>query len=227
MGDIQPELAEMARRAGLELRVDDCGLALSDGDVVVRGDFAHMVSRVSPRNLNRELVVRAAKVKDADAARTAFDATAGLGEDSLLLAAAGFTVQLHERNPIIAALLRDALKRAAALPDLAEAVGRMHLHVGDSVEALASLEEAPDVVLLDPMFPESRKSASVKKKLHMLQQLETPCDDEVALLEAALRARPRKVVIKRPVKGPYLAGRKPDYSIAGKVIRYDCFSIAR
>lgn len=39
---------------------------------------------------------------------------------------------------------------------------------------------------------------------------------------AAIAAGPRKVVIKRPAKGPYLAGIKPNYSIDGKAVRYDC-----
>ena len=30
------------------------------------------------------------------------------------------------------------------------------------------------------------------------------------------------MVIKRPAKGPYLAGIKPSYSIDGKAVRYDC-----
>ena len=41
-------------------------------------------------------------------------------------------------------------------------------------------------------------------------------------MRAALAAHPRKVVVKRPVKGPYLAGIKPSYSLAGKSVRYDC-----
>ena len=44
---------------------------------------------------------------------------------------------------------------------------------------------------------------------------------ERALLDAALAARPRKVVIKRPPKGPWLAGARPSHSIAGKAVRYD------
>ena len=41
------------------------------------------------------------------------------------------------------------------------------------------------------------------------------------LVEAALAVHPRKVVIKRPVKGPLLAGVKPSYQLAGKAVRYD------
>ena len=42
-----------------------------------------------------------------------------------------------------------------------------------------------------------------------------------AVLDAALAARPRKIVIKRPPKGPWLAGVKPSHSLAGKAVRYD------
>jgi 16S rRNA (guanine1516-N2)-methyltransferase len=33
---------------------------------------------------------------------------------------------------------------------------------------------------------------------------------------------PLKIVIKRPVKGPYLGEVKPAYSLQGKTIRHDC-----
>ena len=153
---------------------------------------------------------------------TAVDATAGLGEDAFLLAAAGFSVRLYERDPVIAALLRDALSRAAALPDLAAIVGRMELFETDSLTALPQLGFNPDVVLLDPMFPARQKSALIKKKFQLLQQLEQPCTDEDALLHAAIASAPYKIVIKRPLKGAWLADRKPDYSLKGKTIRYDC-----
>ena len=48
---------------------------------------------------------------------------------------------------------------------------------------------------------------------------------EEALLAAARNANPEKIVIKRPVKGPYLAGVRPDYSLGGKAVRYDCIVI--
>lgn len=192
----------------------------------LRGDFTRMIPRLKPANLNRELLVKAAKMKGREDP-VAIDATAGLGEDSLLLAAAGFTVFLHERNPVIAALLHDAMARASLDPALAEAAKRMHLAVGDSVQALRECACHPDVVLLDPMFPGRNKSAAVKKKLQLLQQLERPCDDERELLDAAFAAHPRKIVVKRPQKGPFLAGRKPDYSLEGKAIRFDCFALAR
>ncbi len=211
--------------AELMLRMDDRGLVLTDGTLELAGDFTKALPRLRPSNLNRELLVKAAKIKG-NAAPVAVDATAGLGDDAILLAAAGFTVYLYEYDAVIAALLADALRRAREHPALAEIAGRMHLTEGSSIEALPQLDFAPDVVMLDPMFPERQKSAMVKKKFQLLQKLERPCAEEDELLRAAMAAKPHKIVIKRPAKGPLLAGRKPSYSIGGKAIRYDCLVFA-
>ena len=205
---------------GLELRRDGKGLALVGDGMVLRADFMRLLPRLRPDRLGRELLVRAARVRGVEAP-TAVDATAGLGEDSLLLAAAGFAVTMFEKDPVIAALLHDALERAASDPQLARVAARMTLVEGDSVAGLRELGFSPDVVFLDPMFPERTKSAAVKKKFQLLHHLERPCDNEGEMLDAALAACPRKVVIKRPPKGPWLAGAKPSHSIAGKAVRYD------
>ena len=204
----------------LLLRYDGQGLTLEQNGLTLRNDLTQMENRLKPGNLARELLVKAAKVKSAGQP-VAVDATAGMGEDSMLLAAAGFRVLMFELDPVIAALLGDALERARQNPALAEAIGRMQLLEEDSIQALPMLPP-PDVVFLDPLFPARQKSALVKKKFQLLHQLERPCADEEALLTAALAARPRKIIIKRPVKGPYLAGRKPDYTLTGKAVRYDC-----
>ncbi len=214
------EAQRVAREAGLELREGAAGLALAGDGMELTCDLARLLPRLRPDRLGRELLVRAARVRGV-AAPTAVDATAGLGEDSLLLAAAGFTVTMYEKDPVIAALLQDALDRAANEPQLSAIVERMTLVEGDSVAALRAMGAAPDVVFLDPMFPERTKSAAVKKKFQLLHRLERPCEDERELLDAALAAGPRKVVIKRPPKGPCLAGVRPSHAVAGKAVRYD------
>jgi len=206
---------------------DNNALTLTDGKLELSADLGESIRRLRPDNLNRELLVKAAKIKNSIHERPiAIDATAGFGEDSLLLAAAGFEVQLYEYDAVIATLLADALRRAADEPKLKDAVSRMKLINADSTKAMHELSFTPDVVLLDPMFPAREKSALIKKKFQLLQKLEKPCSDESSLLEAAFAAKPHKIVIKRPVKGPFLADKKPDYSIKGKSVRYDCFVIA-
>ena len=213
----------------VRLTIDDDGLVLTDGALELRPGFSHLVRRARPGAVERELVVRAVRVKGLVASETrVLDATAGLGEDSFLLASAGFSVDLYERDPTIAALLADALERAAAAPQLSSAAARLRLHEADSIEVMSTGScEPPDVVLLDPMFPARSKSAAVGKKFQLLHAIERPCADEEALFAAAESARPRKIVVKRPLKGPWLAGRKPGYSLEGRAVRYDCYVFAR
>ena len=265
-----------AAKAGLELFRDTDGrLALTDGKLSLCADFSDSIRRIKPDNLSRELLVRAAKLKSKSKSKSksgggssnstattrplAIDATAGFGEDSILLAAAGFEVVMYEYDAVIAALLEDALRRASESDNdkLRAAVSHMKLINADSIEAMQHLQEKvdehlqekadehlqekpdehlqkpnehlqekPDVILLDPMFPAREKSALIKKKFQLLQRLEQPCTDEAALLNAALSAHPHKIVIKRPLKGACLAAHKPDYSIKGKAIRYDCIVMA-
>jgi 16S rRNA (guanine1516-N2)-methyltransferase len=209
----------------LKLQRDDKGLSLVGNGQTLRGDFSKMLPRIRRGNLGSELLVKAAKIKGFEGTITVMDCTAGLGEDSILLAAAGFRVKLYERDSIIAALLRDSLIRAAGIPELAPIVERMELYEEDSLIALNTLTKVPDVIYLDPMFPSRQKSALVKKKFQMLQRLEQPCEEGDEFLQAAIACKPRKIVIKRPIKGEYLGNRKPDYSINGKTIRYDCIMI--
>lgn len=213
---------------GLRLVLREDGLTLEGDGLSVKGDFTRMLPRIQKNRIHTELLVKAAKLKNAGPRPVAFDATAGLGEDSFLLAAAGFHVVLFEYDPVIAALLSDSLERAKNDPELHEIAERMEFHEGDSIAELKKLADRgpgelfPDIILLDPMFPERQKSALVKKKFQLLQRLESPCSDEAELLAAAEAVNPKKIIIKRPAKGPYLAGEKPDYSLRGKAVRYDC-----
>ena len=216
----QIELAESDEARATSLQRDERGLALVGDGMELRGDFSQLLPRIRKDRLAGELLVRAAKVRGC-AEPWAIDATAGLGEDSFLLAAAGFRVSMYESDPTIAALVRDALARAQADPKLADIARRMELFEEDSIEAMTHLGDTPDVIYLDPMFPERRKSAAVKKKFQLIHHLEAPCQNEGALLAAAISAAPRKVVVKRPAKGPHLAGVKPSHSLAGKAVRYD------
>lgn len=243
--DLQERGKQLAMRLGINhtaevpvpgqvhLRLDEAGLCLTDGRLELRGDLRTMLPRLRQDNLHRELLVKAAKLKGFSGTPIAVDATAGMGEDSLLLAASGFYVRLYEYDMVIASLLEDSLLRAREIPELADAVSRMELHMGDSISALRAMgdmsqkDSRPDVVLLDPMFPERQKSALVKKKFQLLQQLEQPCSEETALLDAAIAACPRRIVIKRPAKGPFLAGKKPSFSQGGKAVRYDCLVLPR
>lgn len=204
----------------LTLMFDSSGVSLIGYGLTFRGDFEQMLHRLTEGRLQHEMLVHMTKTKD-DYPR-AVDATAGMGEDSILLAAAGYEVTMYEQNAVIAALLKDAVRRAKKNPILKDIVSRMKLIEGNSINLMKELPFTPDVIYLDPMFPARQKTGLVNKKLQLIQKLEMPCFEETELLNAAVNVNPSKIIIKRPLKGAFLAQREPDYSVKGKAIRYDC-----
>ena len=195
-----------------------CGYGLS-----YQGDFEQMLHRVTNGRLQHEMLVRAAKTTR-DLPR-GIDATAGMGEDAFLLAAYGYRMTLYEQNPVIALLLKDAIRRARKHKELKEIAERMQLVEGNSIEMLSKQVDNIDTIYLDPMFPARQKSGLINKKLQLIQKLEPPCAKEEDLFDAAIAASPKKIIVKRPLKSPFLANRNPNHTFEGKAIRYDCYVV--
>ena len=207
---------------GLTVVFDSSGVSLSGYNLTYQGDFEGMLRRVTDGRLSHEMLSKATKT-DIENPR-AIDATAGMGEDAFIIAANGYDVTLHEQNPVIALLLKDAIRRAKRQPILKDIVNRMHVVEGDSVDILSKRLDPIDLIYLDPMFPGRQKSGLIGKKLQLIQKMESPCSEESLLFDVAIQAKPSKIVVKRPLKAPFLAGRKPNYSLDGKAIRYDCYT---
>ena len=91
----------------LTVMFDSRGVSLTGYGLTYQGDFEGMLHRVTNGRLSHEMLVRAVKTEGEHL--KAIDATAGMGEDGFLLAAYGYEVTLYEQNPVIAALLKDAL----------------------------------------------------------------------------------------------------------------------
>jgi 16S rRNA (guanine1516-N2)-methyltransferase len=208
--------------AGLELRQADPD---SPGPVRVEFTAGAMGHRLRFGGGRGQALARAVGLKPGFNP-TVWDATAGLGRDGFVLASLGCRVTLCERSPVLAALLADGLQRAALHPETAGWVeARLQLVNADAVAALAGLDRTqyPDVVYLDPMYPAGKEHVLVKKEMRALQQILGPDEDSPALLEAALACARRRVVVKRPRRAGWLAGRKPGSSIESKKTRYDLY----
>lgn len=152
------------------------------------------------------------------------DATAGLGRDAFVLASLGCRVHMIERSPAVAALLDNGLDRAKLDPIIGEWVSQlMSFDTGDSRQALLTVQPKPDVVYLDPMYPEKKKSALVKKEMRVFKDLIGPDSDAGKLLEIALKVALHRVVVKRPTHADWLAGQKPNTAIVTKKHRFDIY----
>ena len=204
----------------LELSAE--GLVLKRGNLALTCDFTDHLSRLKKSNLEHEMLLKAVRIKDRKDLYV-LDAAAGLGTDALILSAAGFSVDLYEKDPVIAALLEDGFIRGEKDEQLSPVLSRMRIFPEDSLPAMEASDGRYQVIYLDPMFPERTKQAAVKKKFQLLHDLEKPCENEEEMFMAAVRAKPLKIVVKRPVKGAFLAGKKPDHSFRGKAVRYDCY----
>ncbi|MES3006230.1 MAG: class I SAM-dependent methyltransferase [Pseudomonadota bacterium] len=171
-----------------------------------------------------EAILKALGAKHGESLRIV-DATAGWGLDAFVLASAGHRVELCERSVVLHALLQDGLRRASASMDdwVVAAAGRMTLQLGDSSQLLSEREDMPDVIYLDPMFPERRKSAKVKKNMFLLQQLLQDDRPSETLLHDALPMARRRIVVKRPLHAGFLENLKPSFQLTGKSSRFDIY----
>ena len=100
------------------------------------------------------------------------DATAGLAKDAFVLATLGCPIILLERSTVIVELINDALTRAKEDKNFSSILntGFKLIH-SSSIKYLEKLITLPDVIYLDPMYPQRKKSASVKKSMQILQKL--------------------------------------------------------
>ncbi len=172
-----------------------------------------------------QAIARAVGLKKGDLPAV-IDATAGLGRDGFVLASLGCDVTLIERQPVVAALLEDGLKRAYQDPQIGEWTRRrMRLHHGASQTSLTRLGVEADVVYLDPMYPRREKSAKVKKEMRLLQTLVGSDEDADQLLNPALRIARKRVVVKRPDYAEYLDNKTPSVSIKTRKNRFDLYPV--
>lgn len=201
--------------------------AKADGPVSV--EFTEGASAYRRNKGGGELIVKAVS-GNKSSKPSVLDVTAGLGRDSFVLASFGYQVTALERSPIAFNLLRDGLERARLRglddPELKAIAKRLEFICTDAIDYLNFIapENPPDVVLIDPMFPHSKKSALVKKDMRAFQTIIGPDSDSDLLLQAAKNIVVHRVVVKRPKKAEFLAGEKPNFSVEGKAIRFDIYT---
>ncbi|MGN1281979.1 MAG: class I SAM-dependent methyltransferase [Succinivibrio sp.] len=158
-----------------------------------------------------------------------FDATAGLGRESMILQSAGANVTMFERNPVIWLLLRSAMVNSENNPDVLASLknGLPKLAGLGSVKdhyLEGHLNYRPQVVYYDPMFPERKKSALVKKEMRVFHILAGTDPDTLEYANYLCTVATHHLVVKRPKDSPplELICRRSSF-IDGKACRFDCY----
>jgi len=231
-GDAETSASEEVSEWQLVYTTEGLALRLSNepswGDIMVDFNSAALNYRKQHGGGRNEALAKAIGIKGKDAL-SVIDCTAGMGNDSFVMASVGAHVTMLERSPVIAALLEDALKRIDGIPELSE---RLSLVKTDATDYLLSRGEGnnvkrlADVIYIDPMFPHKKKSALVKKEMRAFQQLLGADMDSARLLEVALNYAGKRVVVKRPSYAEPIqlaSGRKPNTAIESKKHRFDVY----
>lgn len=180
-------------------------------------DFSHKTWQKRRDAGKKQGLVRACK--PAPGVRI-IDATAGWGRDAAVLASFGAEVLMLERQPIVAALLKDGLARQDEKSKKNLNLKLCQLEAKTYLQDLAP-EDYPDVIYIDPMHPLRQKSALVKKDMQALQQLLGVDKDAQGLVEIALLRVLKRVVVKWPQHLPPILA--PTAEILGKVVRFDLY----
>jgi 16S rRNA (guanine1516-N2)-methyltransferase len=165
----------------------------------------------------KEQIVKATLAGQNDA--EILDLTAGLARDAFVMAGSGARVLLCERNPVMAALLDDAIRRLAQSP-----IGKKYQLTLRFVDALTeSFQPSFEVVYLDPMHPPRKSTAQVKKDIAMVQDIVGSDLDKEALFAKACKLASKRVVLKWPVKVPHISKRAPDFIYQGKSTNFEVY----
>ncbi len=181
--------------------------------------------RLEQLSIKKEALARALGLKSQTRPRIV-DATGGLARDSFIIAALGFDLTLLERSPIIYTLIHDGIKRAAQNSRLHDTTKRLQTAQTDAIIWLNQLkdQDKPDIIYLDPMFPEKKKSALPKKEMLIFHDIVGDDQDADSLLSTALACATKRVVVKRPRLSNYLkASRAPSFSLTGSSCRFDIY----
>ena len=208
--------------AGLLLVVGETSAWLELDGVKVTAQFDSAAMQHRRKGGHNEMLGRAVGLK-ADRKPLIWDATGGLGRDAFVLADLGCEVTLCERVPALAWLLDQAVQAAkvSGAQQIREAAERMSVLAADSKTLRAP---AGTVIYLDPMFPERKKAAAVKKEAAMLQHLAVSEDDSESLWQWAWDQPVERVVVKRPLRAPILGYIRPAHTLKGKSVRFDVFT---
>lgn len=206
----------------------------------ISGNLAHRQKYGGGRG---QSIAKAIGLKQGTPPPSVLDATAGLAKDAYVLACLGCSMTLIERSPIIVELIKDAIHRATEDEDFQTILKKGFNVVNQSsinyLTELSNNEQHkdsqpdvvnpyiiyPEVIYLDPMYPDKKKSASVKKNMQILQKLLGKDEDTQELLNAALKVARKRVVVKRPKGAESLTKLKPTYVVESKKTRYDVYII--
>ena len=153
------------------------------------------------------------------------DITAGWAKEAFLISQLGCFVTAIEASAFVFHFVQESLaKDPSSFLHKKEDKPRLQFIQDDSFNYLNQLkkEDFPDVIYMDPMFGERKKSLS-KKELRILKQLVGETKNQKELFHLALKIAKKRLVVKRHHLDPPLHKNRL-CTFKGRSVCYDVFT---
>ncbi len=227
---------EKIESLGFELHVNDTfgltlhesGLALALGEKLLSLEWSRVLSHLRRQKLGTEgdLFAKALRPKGGEFIESVLDLTCGTGRDTLHLYALGLKVVALERDPYLFLLAHFEVIKLGL-----EEISVVHAEAREFLVGCGNF----DIVYFDPMYEEAsaakKRKAAPRKEMQLFYEyfshpLSYKHSDELSdlqqIIELATYKARRRVIVKRPIKGPSL--KKAPYCYTGKSTRYDGYA---
>ena len=142
------------------------------------------------------------------------DCTAGFGRDSFLLDSMGHDVTMIENSPIVAMLLKNALRRSNNI--------NIKLFFGNAYDYMKHSNEKYDYIYIDFMFEKLKNKSLSSKNDEALKMISFNDNDKNKIIQLAQSVSNKKVIVKEP-RNTVSGILKPNYIIKTKLLKYNIY----
>jgi len=145
---------------------------------------------------------------------TVLDCTAGFGRDSFLLESMGHDVTMIENSPIVAMLLKNALRRSNNI--------NIKLFFGNAYDYMKHSNEKYDYIYIDFMFEKLKNKSLSSKNDEALKMISFNDNNKNKIIQLAQSVSNKKVIVKEP-RNTVSGILKPNYIIKTKLLKYNIY----
>ena len=142
------------------------------------------------------------------------DCTAGFGRDSFLLDSMGHDVTMIENSPIVAMLLKNALRRSNNI--------NIKLFFGNAYDYMKHSNEKYDYIYIDFMFEKLKNKSLSSKNDEALKMISFNDNDKNKIIQLAQSVSNKKVIVKEP-RNTVSGILKPNYIIKTRLLKYNIY----
>lgn len=208
---------------GLTLHEDTLALAIEDRLLTL--EWTKVLAHLRRQKLGGEgdLFAKALRPKGGEMIKSVLDLTCGTGRDTLHLYALGLDVVALERDPYLFLLSHFEILRL----EISE-IKIVFTEARDYLESCGDF----DIIYFDPMYEEAsvakKRKAAPRKEMQLFYEYfshpesfksHDALSDLQEVISLAQEKCLRRVIVKRPIKGPSIT--KAPYNYSGKSTRYD------